>query len=55
LLRLHEIGFGVVEVILAYVGYNLVYTLLSYPAGVVADRLSPRTVVGIGLLVFATT
>jgi MFS family permease len=54
LLRLHDIGFGVVEVILAYVGYNLVYTALSYPAGVVADWLSPRTVVAIGLLVFAT-
>ena len=55
LLRLHDIGFGVTEVILAYVGYNVVYTLLSYPAGVVADRLTPRTVVAIGLLVFATT
>ena len=54
LLRLHEIGFGVAAVILAYVGYNLVYTALSFPAGVVADRLSPRTVVAIGLLVFAT-
>jgi len=54
LLRLHEIGFGVVGVILAYVGYNLVYTALSYPAGVVADRLSPRTVFATGLLVFAT-
>jgi MFS family permease len=53
LLRLHEIGFGVVAVILAYVGYNLVYTALSFPAGVVADRLTPRSVVGIGLLVFA--
>jgi MFS family permease len=54
LLRLHEIGFGVTGVILAYVGYNLVYTVLSYPAGVVADRLTPRTVVAVGLLVFAT-
>jgi MFS family permease len=54
LLRLHDIGFGVTEVILAYVGYNLVYTALSYPAGVVADRFTPRTVVAIGLLVFAT-
>jgi MFS family permease len=54
LLRLHEIGFGVVGVILAYVGYNVVYTALSFPAGVVADRLSPRTVVAVGLLVFAT-
>jgi len=54
LLRLHEIGFGVTGVILAYVGYNLVYTAMSYPAGVVADRLSPRSVVAVGLLVFAT-
>lgn len=53
LLRLHEIGFGVTGVILAYVGYNVVYTALSYPAGVIADRLSPRSVVGVGLLVFA--
>jgi MFS family permease len=52
LLRLHNIGFGVAQLILAYVGYNLVYTVLSYPAGVVADRLSPRTVVAVGLLVF---
>ena len=53
LLRLHEIGFGVAAVILAYVGYNVVYTLTSYPAGVVADRFTPRTVFALGLLVFA--
>lgn len=55
LLRLHEIGFGVIGVILAYVGYNLVYSVLSFPAGIVADRLTPRSVVAIGLLVFAIT
>ena len=53
LLRLHDIGFSVVQVILAYVGYNVVYTLLSYPAGVVADRLNAQQVVAVGLLVFA--
>lgn len=53
LLRLNEIGFGVTGVILAYVGYNLVYTVVSFPAGVIADRLTPRTVVAVGLLVFA--
>ena len=42
LLRLNEIGFSVVEVILAYVGYNAVYALASYPAGLLADRI-PRT------------
>ena len=53
LLRLNEIGFGVVEVILAYVGYNLVYALGSYPAGVLADRLPRPAVFGVGLVFFA--
>jgi MFS family permease len=53
LLRLHEIGFGVVAVILAYVTYNLVYALGSYPAGVLADRLPRSAVFGVGLAFFA--
>jgi len=53
LLRLHDIGFSVPAVILAYVAYNAVYALLSYPAGAVADRLSPAVVFGVGLVVFA--
>jgi MFS family permease len=55
LLRLHHIGFSVPAVILAYVIYNLVYTLLSYPAGVVTDRLSAAAVFGTGLVAFAVT
>ncbi|MFZ2178025.1 MAG: MFS transporter [Rhodococcus sp. (in: high G+C Gram-positive bacteria)] len=53
LLRLNEIGFSVTEVILAYVGFNFVYAVASYPAGLVADRLSKPTVFGIGLVFFA--
>jgi MFS family permease len=53
ILRLHEIGFGVTEIVLAYVGYNLVYTALSYPAGALADRFSPAVVFGTGMAVFA--
>jgi MFS family permease len=53
LLRLNEIGFSVVEVILAYVGYNLVYAVSSYPAGVLADRVPRPVVFGIGLVFFA--
>lgn len=53
LLRLNEIGFGVVGVILAYVGYNLVYALASFPAGVLADRLPRPAVFGFGLVFFA--
>lgn len=53
LLRLHEIGFSVTAVIGAYITYNAVYALLSYPAGALADRLTRPTVFGIGLVVFA--
>ena len=53
LLRLNEIGFSVAEVILAYVGYNIVYALASYPAGSLADRIPKPAVFGIGLVFFA--
>jgi MFS family permease len=55
LLRLHEIGFSVSLVVLAYATYNAVYATLSYPAGAVADRLGHRLVIGVGLLVFAVS
>jgi MFS family permease len=53
LLRLNEIGFSVVEVILAYVTYNAVYAIVSYPAGVLADRIPRPAVFGLGLAFFA--
>jgi MFS family permease len=53
LLRLNEIGFSVVEVILAYVTYNAVYAVASYPAGLLADRFPRPAVFGVGLVFFA--
>jgi MFS family permease len=53
LLRLNEIGFSVVEVILAYVSYNAVYAVASYPAGLLADRVPRPAVFGVGLVFFA--
>src|SRR5581483_1372497 len=53
LLRLHDIGFSVAALILAYVTYNLVYALASFPAGVLADRWRPPRVFGLGLVFFA--
>ena len=53
LLRLNEFGFSVVEVILAYVTYNAVYAVSSYPAGLLADRIARPVVFGIGLVFFA--
>ena len=53
LLRLKQIGFSVVTVILAYVGYNVVYALASFPAGALADRFGRPVVYGVGLAFFA--
>lgn len=53
LLHLHDVGFSVTAVILAYVGYNIVYAAASYPAGLLSDRLPRPRVFGIGLLFFA--
>ena len=53
LLRLNEIGFSVVEVILAYVTYNAVYAVVSYPAGLLGDRIPRSAVFGVGLVCFA--
>ncbi len=53
LLRLNDIGFSLAEVILAYVGYNVVYALGSYPAGSLADRIPTHAVFGIGMIFFA--
>jgi MFS family permease len=53
LLWLNEIGFSVADVILAYVGYNLVHALASCPAGLLADRIGRPGVVAIGLVFFA--
>jgi MFS family permease len=52
LLRLNGLGFSVTALILAYVSYNAVYALASYPAGALADRLPRHRVFGLGLLFF---
>jgi MFS family permease len=53
LLRVMDLGFSTTEVVLAYVVFNLVYTLGAYPAGMLADRWPPALVYAVGLLAFA--
>ena len=55
LLRADELGFGFAGVVALYVLYNLTYAGLSYPAGLVSDRLNRRVVYATGLVVFAAT
>ncbi|MGE0304989.1 MAG: MFS transporter [Acidimicrobiia bacterium] len=55
LLRAQALGFGVTEIVLVYVAYNIVYAGLAYPAGKLADRVLPRFVFASGLAIFAVT
>lgn len=55
LLRTKEITGSDTITIIAYVFYNLVYALASYPAGVLADKLGFRKIIIAGFLLFAIT
>lgn len=52
LLRLKETGISDTDMILYYVFYNLVYAVFAFPMGVIADRISLKTVLLCGLLLF---
>lgn len=53
LLRATDLGYGFGGVVGIYVVYNLSYALLSYPAGVISDRVNRRVVFATGLACFA--
>ncbi len=53
LLKLRENGLSDSWVIGAYIFYNLIYALAAYPFGVLADKISLRTVFLSGLGIFA--
>jgi MFS family permease len=55
LLRAGEIGMGAQDLILAYLLYNLVYALASWPLGGLGDRIGFKTVFVGSLLVFGGT
>lgn len=53
LLRLHDIGFSTNQVVLSYMLFSAITVIAAYPAGVIADRLSPQIVYTVGLIAFA--
>ncbi len=53
LLRLHDLGFSTNQVVLSYMLYSAVTMVAAFPAGYVADKLSPRIVYATGLIAFA--
>jgi MFS family permease len=55
LLRAKELGLSNIHVIAAYVLYNLIYAITSYPAGAIADKFGFKRVYLFGILIFALT
>ncbi|MFH1620197.1 MAG: MFS transporter [bacterium] len=54
LLKAKNTGFSTTAVILAYVGYNMVYALAAAPAGRLSDRLGRKKTLAFGFAVFST-
>ena len=55
ILKAKDSGIADTNVILLYVLYNILYTLVSYPFGIVADRIGRDKVIMIGFGVFIVT
>jgi MFS family permease len=53
ILRAKDVGLSVSLVVVAYVAFNVSYTLLSTPAGVLSDRVDRRLLYTLGLVIFA--
>ncbi len=52
ILRSKDLGLSISLVILAYVAYNVVYTLASTPAGILADVVGPKRVFIGGVIIY---
>lgn len=53
LLKMKDSGLNDTEVIAVYIFYNLIYALLAYPIGMLADKLGLKKIFLTGLVVFA--
>jgi MFS family permease len=53
LLKMKESGLSDTALIGVYIFYNLVYALLAYPIGILADKLGMKRIFLLGLFVFA--
>lgn len=53
LLRAGQVGLAPWEVVLVYALFSLVYTLVSYPAGVISDRFGRWQVIAAGWIIYA--
>ena len=53
LLALKQVGFSDTYMIGFYVFYNLAFAILAFPAGMLADKIGFRSMIVIGLIIFA--
>jgi len=53
LLKMKETGLNDTAILGVYIFYNLVYALLAYPVGILADKLGLKKIFLLGLAVFA--
>jgi MFS family permease len=54
LLKMKETGLTDTAILGVYIFYNLVYAILAYPVGILADKLGLKKIFLLGLAVFAT-
>ena len=53
ILRAQDLDFSVVQVLLLFVAFNVVYAVVSLPAGLVSDRLGRRGIIIVGWTIYA--
>jgi MFS family permease len=53
ILRAREIGFSDTAAIGGYIGYNIVFAAVAWPAGILSDRIGRRTITILGLLIYS--
>jgi MFS family permease len=55
LLKMKSSGLDDTQVILVYIVYNLIYALLAFPVGMLADKFGKKLIIQLGLFCFAIT
>ncbi len=53
--RAEELGYSLVESIILYAIFNVIYSVSAYPTGVLSDKVGKKFMVGVGFLLFALT
>ena len=51
-LRAYDLGAGLMDTLFVYLAMNLTYTVFSFPAGIMSDRVGRKKMIGLGLIVF---